>query len=127
MLKILVLPVVLALGGALAGPGLAGQAMPVPLAKPAPPAAQPSATEVNESMQVQICVPDIKVLASKLQASYEEVPVSAGIGQDGNLVSVFASPNTGSWTIVMTRPQGPSCVVAVGEAWEMKAPDGPPV
>jgi hypothetical protein len=70
----------------------------------------------------EICVSDYKQLAAKLEASYAEVPVSAGLRQDGNLVSVFASTTTGTWTMVMTRPEGMSCVVAVGEAWQMAIP-----
>jgi hypothetical protein len=70
----------------------------------------------------EICVSDYEQLAAKLQQAYAEVPVSAGLGQDGNLVSVFASPSTGTWTMVMTRPEGTSCVLAVGEAWQMKTP-----
>ena len=34
------------------------------------------------------------------------------------LVEVFASNNGTSWTIVVTRPDGLSCIVAVGEDWE---------
>ena len=70
----------------------------------------------------EICVSDYRQLVAKLEQSYAEVPVSAGLGQDGNLVSVFASAATGSWTMVMTRPEGTSCVVAVGEAWQTKIP-----
>lgn len=70
----------------------------------------------------EICVSDYRQLAAKLEQSYAEVPVSAGLGQDGNLVSVFASATTGTWTMVMTRPEGTSCVVAVGEAWQMTTP-----
>jgi hypothetical protein len=81
----------------------------------------------NSSTNGEICVPDYDILVRKLQASYAEVPVSAGLGQDGNLVSIFASPDTGTWTMVMTRPEGTSCVVAVGQAWQSNsAAFGPP-
>jgi hypothetical protein len=38
---------------------------------------------------------------------------------NGHLVEVFASNDGTSWTIVVTRPDGWSCIVAVGEDWEM--------
>jgi hypothetical protein len=82
----------------------------------------PAATPVAAPAAGEICVSDYRQLAAKLAQSYAEEPVSAGLGQDGNLVSVFASATTGTWTMVMTRPEGTSCVVAVGEAWQMKTP-----
>jgi hypothetical protein len=87
----------------------------------------PQSPPVQED-EMAVCLPDYRELAAKLEATYAEVPVSAGLGQDGNLVSVFASPDTGTWTLVMTSPQGTSCIVAVGEAWQMKADEliGPP-
>ena len=66
------------------------------------------------------CVADFRALAAELRSKYAEVPVSAGLERDGSLVSVFASSKTGSWTIVMSRPRGPSCVVAAGKAWQIE-------
>jgi hypothetical protein len=86
--------------------------------------ARNSTTAENAAPAGEICVADYKQLAAKLQQTYAEEPVSAGLGQDGNLVSVFASSSTGTWTMVLTRPEGTSCVVAVGEAWQMKTPVG---
>jgi hypothetical protein len=47
----------------------------------------------------------------------------------GRLLEVFATGSGSTWTIVMTRPDGTSCVVASGEAWpeRRKAAEGPTV
>ena len=37
---------------------------------------------------------------------------------------IFASEETGSWTMVSTTANGTSCIVAVGEAWQV-LPTGP--
>ena len=44
------------------------------------------------------------------------------------IFELFASPETGSWTILATHPEGRSCVVAVGESWRDldDAVEGPP-
>ena len=34
------------------------------------------------------------------------------------MLEVFASAETGTWTITLTMPGGPTCLVASGEAWE---------
>lgn len=55
-------------------------------------------------------------LVDKLAERYAEVPVSRGLTRHGAVLEVFASPN-GSFTVILTRPDGVSCLVATGEAW----------
>ncbi len=43
--------------------------------------------------------------------------VAMGLVSNGSINEVLASKD-GSWTIIVTRPDGMSCVVAAGEAWE---------
>jgi len=52
----------------------------------------------------------------KLDEAYGEKLVSAGLEADGNVFEVYRS-ETGSWTILVTEPEGPTCVLASGEAW----------
>jgi hypothetical protein len=58
-------------------------------------------------------------LAAMLNQKYSEAPSAVGVQANGHLVEVFASSDGASWTIVVTRPDGWSCIVAVGENWEM--------
>ncbi len=46
-----------------------------------------------------------------------------GIALDaGNaVVEIYASSETGTWTLVVTEPGGPSCMIASGHAFEMLA------
>ena len=60
---------------------------------------------------------DRRTLATALEKTHSEVPVSIGLERTGLVIEVFASP-TGSFTIVLTRPSGESCVMAAGESWE---------
>lgn len=59
----------------------------------------------------------LNVLSSK----YHELPVGMGITSDGKFIEVVASEE-GTWTILVTVPNGPTCPVAVGEAWRKVAP-----
>ena len=59
----------------------------------------------------------LDVLASK----YHESPVGMGITSDGQFLEVVASEE-GTWTILATAPNGPTCPIAVGEAWRKVAP-----
>lgn len=67
-------------------------------------AAQPSTCGAREA------------LLERLSARYEEQPVSLGVTATGSLLEVLASPS-GSWTIIVTVPGGPTCLVSSGEGW----------
>ena len=56
-------------------------------------------------------------IVTQLGDHYKEVPVAGGIAADGSILEVFASPDGQSWTIIVTRPNGTSSVVAEGESW----------
>ena len=55
-----------------------------------------------------------------LSANYKEAPVAMGLTANGGLLEVVASAD-GSWTIIVTMPNGMSCGVASGMSWESTA------
>ena len=55
----------------------------------------------------------LELLAKK----YKETPIAAGVTNTGGLVEVLNDSKSGSWTIIVTTPQGMSCLVAAGEGW----------
>ncbi len=58
------------------------------------------------------------VVVERLQDRYGETRQSIGLGRNNAVVEVFASDSTGTWTILVTLPNGVSCLVASGESWE---------
>ena len=54
----------------------------------------------------------------QLKGTYAEAPVSLGLQSNGNLLQVFSSAESGSWTILSTSPDGKACVLAAGNNWE---------
>ncbi len=52
-----------------------------------------------------------------LQGKFAEAPIAMGLVSNGSVLEVLAS-NNGSWTIIVTAPNGLSCAVATGESWE---------
>ncbi len=58
----------------------------------------------------------IKHLANK----YKENPVAIGVTNSGGLVEVLTTASGTTWTIIVTTPQGMSCLVAAGEGWRFK-------
>jgi len=61
---------------------------------------------------------DHATVVERLGEHYGESRQSIGLGSDNSVVEVFASMDTGSWTITVTRPGGPTCLVAAGQAYQ---------
>ena len=55
-----------------------------------------------------------------LAGKYEEEPVASGISSKGSLIEVLSSQDGDTWTILLTAPNGTSCVVDTGQAWQAK-------
>ena len=66
------------------------------------------------------CAPRDTVVA-RLAEGYGETRQSIGLGANNAVVEVFASPDSGTWTITVTMPNGVTCLVASGQAYEALA------
>lgn len=66
------------------------------------------------------CAPRDTVVA-KLAEGYGETRQSMGLGANNSVVEVFASNETGTWTITVTTPNGVTCLVASGQSFEVLA------
>src|SRR3546814_6390906 len=53
-----------------------------------------------------------------LQQKYKEQPIALGVTHNGGLVEVLTTGNGNTWSIIVTTPQGMSCLVAAGEGWK---------
>ena len=58
-------------------------------------------------------------IIAQLAKKYGETQQSVGFQRGRGVVEVFASVDTGSWTILVTDPRGTSCLMAAGEAFEL--------
>jgi hypothetical protein len=62
----------------------------------------------------------------RLASAYGETRQSIGLGSNNQVVEVFASTETGTWTITVTNPNGLTCLVASGQAFEDVAKEAAP-
>ncbi len=69
------------------------------------------------SAQAQPICGERRALVATLEKTYSETPVSVGLASNGAIIEIFASP-TGTFTIILTRPNGLTCVMAAGESWQ---------
>ena len=70
-----------------------------------------------QAQQQQPPCADRSDFLNHLSANYKEAPVAMGLTDRGGLLEVVASKG-GSWTIIVTMPNGMSCGVASGMNWE---------
>ena len=52
-----------------------------------------------------------------LAQKYKEAPVAIGVTSNGGMVEVLTTGDGGTWTIILSNPNGISCLVAAGEGW----------
>ena len=58
------------------------------------------------------------VVVERLADRYGESRQSMGLGSNNAVVEVFASEETGTWTITVTSVNGLTCMVASGQSFE---------
>jgi hypothetical protein len=63
------------------------------------------------------CAPRAELLA-QLSKRFSEAPIAAGLANGGALIELLTSGDGSTWTIIVSQPEGPSCIVAVGESWQ---------
>ncbi len=57
-------------------------------------------------------------VVERLASKYGESRQSIGLGANNQVMEVFASLETGTWTITVTQPSGQTCLIATGQAFE---------
>ncbi|MEM6311544.1 MAG: hypothetical protein AAF754_15995 [Pseudomonadota bacterium] len=77
-----------------------------------------SAASVGQAQQSnRNCAPR-EAVVDRLADGYGESRQSMGLGANNQVVEIFASSETGTWTITVTMPNGLTCLVASGQAFE---------
>lgn len=59
-------------------------------------------------------------IVKRLSDRYGETLQSMGL-QNNGILEIYASDDTGTWTIVVTTPDGRACLLAAGQLWEPDA------
>ena len=58
------------------------------------------------------------IVVARLAEGYGESRQAIGLGANNAVVETFANAETGTWTITVTMPNGMTCLVASGQAYE---------
>jgi len=66
----------------------------------------------------QIACGERNSVVRNLGEKYGEVRRGAGLADSTAIFEIWASEDTGTWTILRTTPNGMACIMAVGEGWQ---------
>jgi hypothetical protein len=69
--------------------------------------------------QTQIC-DQRKTVIGHLSEKYREAPVAMGVTNSGEVIEILTADDGDTWTIIVSKPDGMSCLVAAGEGWRAK-------
>jgi hypothetical protein len=83
------------------------------------------ATTLVDAQGTQNCAPRDTVV-ERLADKYGETRQSMGLDANNAVMEIFASVESGSWTITVTMANGVTCLVASGQAFEELAEALPP-
>ena len=61
-----------------------------------------------------------EIIVSQLQDKYGEQRQGFGLQRGRGVLELYASQETGSWTILVTDPRGQACLMATGEAFQLE-------
>ena len=71
----------------------------------------------TEAYAAPQCAPRMNVLTT-LAERFEETRRGMGLAANNTLMELFASEQSGSWTITITLADGTTCIVASGQTFE---------
>ncbi|MEM8632926.1 MAG: hypothetical protein AAGF74_16980 [Pseudomonadota bacterium] len=57
-------------------------------------------------------------IVERLSEGYGESRQMIGLGANNSVIEMFASEDSGTWTITVTLPNGMTCLVASGQSYE---------
>jgi hypothetical protein len=77
--------------------------------------AAPAAAQMP-SQQMPPCGPRVSII-EQLERDFAETPVSRGLASNGTVLELLVSAS-GTWTMLISLPNGHSCFGAAGEMWE---------
>jgi hypothetical protein len=71
-------------------------------------------------MTQMVCGERVEIV-NALQSGHQEKRSAGGLSGTGGLVELFTG-DSGTWTLLLTLPGGPTCLLGAGEAWEGSMP-----
>jgi hypothetical protein len=76
----------------------------------------PLRTHAQTQSQNLLCDQRASIIG-RLAEKFRESPIAIGVASTGGIIEVLTAGDGGTWTIIVSYPNGTSCLIAVGEGW----------
>jgi hypothetical protein len=73
-------------------------------------------TVTSSTAALAVCADRDAIIAS-LSKNYSEKHLASGFQSSAGLMEIWVSEPDGTWTILMTQPNGMTCIMASGTHW----------
>jgi len=71
----------------------------------------------NHADAAQMSCSEREDVMTQLGGKYGEVTSAVGLANNGGLIELITSEDGSTWTLVVSMPNGPTCLLAAGENW----------
>ncbi len=76
----------------------------------------PVGAHAQTQSQTLLCDQRASIIG-RLAEKFRESPIAIGVASTGGIIEVLTAGDGGTWTIIVSYPNGTSCLIAVGEGW----------
>ncbi len=59
-------------------------------------------------------------VVERLAVKYKEAPIATGVSSNGSLIEVLSTHDGDTWTLIVSSPDGNSCLIGSGQGWRAK-------
>ena len=77
----------------------------------------PAGITVSAEAQEGVPCKDRGALTEELKTNHAEKPIGLGVTNAGAVIELWHSLDGATWTLLLTMPDGNSCIVSVGKDW----------
>ncbi len=75
-------------------------------------------------VQAQTACAKRTMIIERLESRFHETYQGAGLQSTERLIEIWSSEETGTWTMLLSRADGISCIIASGQNWQFEKTEG---
>ncbi len=75
---------------------------------------------VSSAAMAQVPCDQRDKIVDWLAVKFKEAPIATGVSSNGHLIEVLSTHDGDTWTLIVTSPDGNSCLIGSGQGWHAK-------
>ncbi len=75
---------------------------------------------VSSAAMAQVPCGQRDKIVESFAVNFKEAPIASGISSTGSLIEVLSTHDGKTWTLIVSSPDGDSCLIGSGQGWRTK-------